>query len=610
MLNPRWRTLLGAAVLAAPLLAATPAQAADAVLDQQVAVPAYFLPSGESLPYWNEMNTTASKPGVLVANVASGPDNEVKPAYAAALSAAHAAGIKVIGYVDTGYFGTTGRPENRTRLGSLAVEDWRAQIQSDINKWYQFYGSSIDGIFFDQAQNACGPTTGSETWVDLYREVTAYVKKYHPGATTIANPGVSPAECFEDAADILVTFEGSYSSYLNRQDPYLPSAWEADYDPKRIWHLIYDVPDATALATVIATSKANNAGYVYVTDDVLANPWDKLPPYMPQQVTAAKGSGGVVPAAPAAPTASQVTATGLRLSWTSAAYPGVAGYDVYQGSVKIGSEANFTPSATLFDVGGLSPATSYTFTIKARDRAGNVSPASTALTVSTSAASASNPTVPGTPVASEVGPTSVKLTWAASSDSDSGDDVLYYDVFKNGVRELSLPGELTSVNLGGLSVNTSYTFTVRARDMTDRVSAQSAAVAVTTTNPSPITGAAATINATIATYTAQFNLPYTHYHVFIDTDANYQTGWSVNTVGAEYMIENNTLLQKTGASTDWSWSVVAGVTPLVSSANGLYQWSVPVSALAGTGNTHKIVFHGTDGSRNDYAPSVITVTKP
>jgi chitodextrinase len=447
--------------------------------------------------------------------------------------------------------------------------------------------------------------------VDLYREATAYVKKYHPGATTIANPGVAPNECFQDAADILVTFEGPYSSYLNRQDPYLPAAWEAHYDPKRIWHLVYDVPDTTALATVIATSKANNAGYVYATNDVMANPWDQLPSaaYMSAQVTAAKGSGGSAPAKPATPAASQVKATGLRLSWASAAYPGVAGYDVYQGSVKIGSEANFTPAATIFDVSGLSPATSYTFTLKARDPAGNVSAASTALTVTTAAASASAPTVPGTPVASNVGPTSVKLTWAASSDADSGDAVLSYDVFKNGVRELSVPGDLTTVNVGGLQLNTAYSFTVAARDTTDRASAQSAAVAVTTTNPNPITGATASINATAATYTAQFNLPYTHYHVFIDTDANYQTGWSVNTIGAEYMIENNTLLQKTGASTDWSWTAVPGVSPLVSSTGGLYQWSVPVSALTGTGNTHKIVFHATDGSRNDYFASVITVTK-
>ncbi|MEU4515320.1 spherulation-specific family 4 protein [Nonomuraea wenchangensis] len=603
MHNPRWRTLLGATLLAAPLLVTTPAHAADAVLDQQVAVPAYFLPSGGTAGLWTQMNTTAGKPGVLVANVANGPDNEAKPAYTSALAAAHAAGIKVIGYVDTGYFGTTGLG---TRLGSASADDWRAQIQSDINKWYQFYGASIDGIFFDQAQNACGPTAGSQTYADLYREATAYVKKYHPGATTIANPGIAPAACYQDTADILVTFEGPYSAYdvATRPAPYQPQAWEAAYDPQRIWHLVYDVPDATALAKVIARSKSNNAGYVYVTDDVLPNPWDKLPSYMQEQVTAAKGSGGAAPAAPAKPAASQVRATSLRLSWTSAGYPGVVGYDIYQGSVKIGTEANFTPSATIFDVAGLAPATSYTFTVKARDKAGKVSAASQALTVTTAAASAHAPTVPGTPVVSDVGPTSVKLTWAAATDADSGDYVAFYDVYRNGVRELSLPGTLTGVNLGGLTPNTSYGFTVRARDTTDRASAQTAAVSATTTNPAPIANPTAAVSNGNAVYTATFNLPYTQRHVFIDTDANYQTGWSVNQIGAEYMIENNTLFQKTGASTDWSWSQVAGVSPLVSADNGHYQWSVPLSVLTGSGNVHKAVFHGTDGSRNDYLPAV------
>ncbi|MER7619786.1 fibronectin type III domain-containing protein [Nonomuraea wenchangensis] len=216
--------------------------------------------------------------------------------------------------------------------------------------------------------------------------------------------------------------------------------------------------------------------------------------------------------------------------------------------------------------------------------------------------------LPSLPVVSDVGPTSVKLTWAAATDADSGDYVAFYDVYRNGVRELSLPGTLTGVTLGGLTPNTSYGFTVRARDTTDRASAQTATVSATTTNPAPITNPTAAVSNGNAVYTATFNLPYTQRHVFIDTDANYQTGWSVNQIGAEFMIENNTLFQKTGASTDWSWSQVPGVSPLVSTDNGRYQWSVPLSVLTGSGNVQKVVFHGTDGSRNDYLPAVTLTT--
>ncbi|WP_344473569.1 hypothetical protein [Nonomuraea monospora] len=50
------------------------------------------------------------------------------------------------------------------------------------------------------------------------------------------------------------------------------------------------------------------------------------------------------------------------------------------------------------------------------------------------------------------------------------------------------------------------------------------------------------------------------------------------------------------------------MSPLVSSTDGLYKWSVPLSLLTGTGNTQKIAFHATDGTRDDYAPNVITLT--
>ncbi|MET7459387.1 hypothetical protein [Nonomuraea sp. NPDC005501] len=52
---------------------------------------------------------------------------------------------------------------------------------------------------------------------------------------------------------------------------------------------------------------------------------------------------------------------------------------------------------------------------------------------------------------------------------------------------------------------------------------------------------------------------------------------------------------------------MAGVNPLVSSAGGLYKWSVPLSSLSGTGTTHTILFHGTDGTRNDYS-NLVTLT--
>ncbi|MFJ7070282.1 carbohydrate binding domain-containing protein [Streptomyces sp. NPDC101115] len=94
------------------------------------------------------------------------------------------------------------------------------------------------------------------------------------------------------------------------------------------------------------------------------------------------GGGGTDTQAPTAPTglrATGTTSSSVSLSWTAATDDvGVTGYDVYQGATKVS-----TVTGTGATVGGLAASTAYTFTVKARDAAGNVSPASGAVTATT-----------------------------------------------------------------------------------------------------------------------------------------------------------------------------------------------------------------------------------
>jgi chitodextrinase len=88
--------------------------------------------------------------------------------------------------------------------------------------------------------------------------------------------------------------------------------------------------------------------------------------------------------APTAPTlsASGTTATTTNLSWTGATdNVAVSGYNVYKNGVLLGS----TTTATTYAVSGLTASTTYTFTVKAKDAAGNVSAASNSVSVTTSA---------------------------------------------------------------------------------------------------------------------------------------------------------------------------------------------------------------------------------
>lgn len=89
--------------------------------------------------------------------------------------------------------------------------------------------------------------------------------------------------------------------------------------------------------------------------------------------------------APTAPTltASGTTSTTTNLSWSGATdNVAVTSYDVYRGTTLLGNV-----TTTTYAVTGLTPSTTYSFTVKAKDAASNASAASNAVSVTTSASS-------------------------------------------------------------------------------------------------------------------------------------------------------------------------------------------------------------------------------
>ncbi|MER5292285.1 glycoside hydrolase family 18 chitinase [Streptomyces pharetrae] len=100
----------------------------------------------------------------------------------------------------------------------------------------------------------------------------------------------------------------------------------------------------------------------------------------------------------------------------------------------------------------------------------------------------SPPSAPGTPAASDITDTSVKLTWKAATD-DKG--VKSYDVLRGGTKVATVTG--TSWTDTGLTAGTDYSYTVQARDTADQTGPVSGSVAVRTTGgdggPGPQPGA-------------------------------------------------------------------------------------------------------------------------
>lgn len=179
--------------------------------------------------------------------------------------------------------------------------------------------------------------------------------------------------------------------------------------------------------------------------------------------------------APTAPTnlsSSNITETSFTLSWNASTdNVGVTGYDVYQNGSLIGSVTGTSANIT-----GLTASTSYSMTVKAKDAAGNVSAASSALNVTTATpADTEEPTAPSNLSSSNITTSSVALSWSASADNVA---VTGYDIYKDGAYLASASG--TSYTATGLAASTTYEFYVKAKDAAGNVSAASNTISVTT----------------------------------------------------------------------------------------------------------------------------------
>jgi chitodextrinase len=180
--------------------------------------------------------------------------------------------------------------------------------------------------------------------------------------------------------------------------------------------------------------------------ELMANAYPPLEP-----VTS---SDTVPPSAPSNLKASNLTTMSVTLSWSASTdNVGVVAYDVYSGTTLVTSV-----QWTMATVQDLVSGTTYTFTVRSRDAAGNLSAASQPITVMNGCCGTPNqPSVPTNVAYSKVTYTSLTLSWTASTDEIG---IEWYEVFDVGVMIGS--SKSTQYDVTGLLPGTSHTFTVRA----------------------------------------------------------------------------------------------------------------------------------------------------
>lgn len=179
--------------------------------------------------------------------------------------------------------------------------------------------------------------------------------------------------------------------------------------------------------------------------------------------------------APTAPTnarAYQTFATTCSIQWTSSTdNVGVASYEIYNGTVLIGTSEQFAP---YFKITGLTELTSYTFSVKAKDAAGNVSASSNLILVTTP--DGTKPTAPTNLTASDITATSVNLSWTGSTDNVG---VTGYSIYNNTFTLWAkVDGATRTYTATGLQQSTAYNFTVEATDAAQNSSLKSNIVSI------------------------------------------------------------------------------------------------------------------------------------
>ena len=189
-------------------------------------------------------------------------------------------------------------------------------------------------------------------------------------------------------------------------------------------------------------------------------------------VTTLTSADVTAPSPPINLMSSNTTQTTTDLAWdASTDNIEVTGYDVYNNGVLIGST-----NTILYNVSGLTASTSYTFTVIARDEAGNSSASSNPANVTTLAPTGDTqaPSIPLNLGATNTIENTVDLIWDASNDNIG---VVGYEVYIDG--SLLEFVTATTLSVPDLTYGVTYMFQVLALDAEGNSSGLSNSVSIT-----------------------------------------------------------------------------------------------------------------------------------
>lgn len=183
-------------------------------------------------------------PLVVIINPLNGSGHVKNDNYADGIQKMQSRDISVLGYVYTDY-------------GARNSTDIKNEI-TNYKNWY-----NVNGIFFDQMSNV----PGNEVY---YADLTNFVKSL--GLTfTVGNAGVDTQPSYIKTVDNIVIYENNTLPSIS----YL-AGWHKNYDKHNFSIIAFGID---GLDKSFVDNASNSVGYMYVTNGVLPNPFNSIPPY-------------------------------------------------------------------------------------------------------------------------------------------------------------------------------------------------------------------------------------------------------------------------------------------------------------------------------------------
>jgi len=217
-----------------------------------VVVPLYTYPTDGTWSTTIQVhNAYPNVPMIVIADpTSSGAGTSIDQNYVTGIKNMQAAGITVIGYVDTIYAGRS-----------------LSSVENDATNWWNWYHPN--GIFFDEFANFAG----SESY---YSTLNSFVKSL--GMTyTMGNPGTTVPSSYYGILNSLMIYESAGYPSLTTLSSATSGSSKSGFG-----YIAYGV----SLNTSFETSSTQYAGWVYITDAGGSNPYNTLPTYFSNEVAA------------------------------------------------------------------------------------------------------------------------------------------------------------------------------------------------------------------------------------------------------------------------------------------------------------------------------------